>query len=70
MIPGNKDGKKSSSYTDIIRELSPYMNIGMQFVVAILLGVFAGKWLDAKFNTSPVWIVTLSLFGIIISITC
>jgi F0F1-type ATP synthase assembly protein I len=26
--------------------------------------VFLGKWLDDKFGTSPIWIVTCSIFGV------
>ncbi len=35
--------------------------MGVQFVVAILLCLFAGKWLDARFGTAP-WLLILGVF--------
>ena len=29
------------------------MGLGLQFVVAILLCLYAGMWLDTKFHTAP-----------------
>jgi F0F1-type ATP synthase assembly protein I len=40
---------------------SELMGLGMQFVVAILLFLFVGKWLDAKLGTSP-WLLILGVF--------
>lgn len=31
--------------------------MGVQFVVAILISLFAGKWLDARLGTSPVFLI-------------
>ncbi|MCU0623307.1 MAG: AtpZ/AtpI family protein [Gemmatimonadaceae bacterium] len=30
---------------------------GMQFVVSILVFVYAGQWLDRKFGTDPLWLL-------------
>lgn len=54
-------GKKSK----VLYELGPYLNLGMQLAVTIVLMVFLGKWLDNKFDTSPWFIISLSLFGVI-----
>jgi len=35
--------------------------MGIQFVVAILLCLFAGKWLDSKLGTSP-FLLILGVF--------
>ena len=35
--------------------------MGVQFVVAILLFLFAGKWLDSKLGTSP-WLLIAGVF--------
>ena len=40
------------------------MNLGWQLVITIVLMVFLGKWLDDKFNTSPILIVIFSIFGV------
>jgi F0F1-type ATP synthase assembly protein I len=36
--------------------------MGVQFVVAILLFLFVGKWLDSRLGTSP-WLLILGVFS-------
>ena len=36
--------------------------MGVQFVVAILVFLFLGKWLDGRLGTSP-WLLILGVFG-------
>ena len=45
-------------------EQSPWAlaGLGMQFFAAILLFVFAGNWLDRRFDTSPLCVL-VGLFG-------
>ena len=38
--------------------------VGIQFPVAIAIGYFAGRWLDAQFNTKPWLTIIFALFGI------
>jgi F0F1-type ATP synthase assembly protein I len=38
-----------------------YASLGVQFVVAILLFLWVGKWLDAKLGTSP-WLLIIGTF--------
>jgi ATP synthase protein I len=38
-----------------------FAGAGVQFVVSILLFLYIGKWLDAKFGTSP-WLLMLGVF--------
>jgi F0F1-type ATP synthase assembly protein I len=35
--------------------------LGVQFVVAVLLFLFVGKWLDARLGTGP-WLTILGVF--------
>ena len=35
--------------------------MGLQFVIAILLCLFIGKWLDARLGTAP-WLLILGVF--------
>ena len=37
--------------------------MGFSMLAPIVGGVYAGKYLDAKFDT-PVWIIVLSLLGV------
>lgn len=41
--------------------LSGLAGMGVQFVVAILLFLFVGKWLDARLGTSP-WLLIAGVF--------
>jgi F0F1-type ATP synthase assembly protein I len=38
--------------------------VGIQFPVAIAIGYFAGRWLDAQFKTEPWLTIIFALFGI------
>lgn len=38
-----------------------FMGIGFQFVAAILIFLYAGRWLDGKLGTSP-WLLILGVF--------
>ena len=41
--------------------LSGLAGMGVQFVAAILLFLFVGKWLDSKLGTSP-WLLIVGVF--------
>jgi F0F1-type ATP synthase assembly protein I len=43
------------------RSTSGLAGMGVQFVVAILLCLFIGKWLDAKLGTAP-WLLIVGVF--------
>jgi len=60
-----KNSTKKDSRERIIKELGPYMNLGMQLVVTIALMALLGWWLDTKFDTEPWLMVILSFFGAI-----
>jgi ATP synthase protein I len=38
--------------------------VGLQFPIAILIGYFAGRWLDAQLGTAPWLTLVFSGFGI------
>jgi len=57
LIPG-------SSKSKVMKQLGPYLNLGWQLAITIVVMVFLGKWLDEKFGTSPWLIVTCSVFGV------
>jgi F0F1-type ATP synthase assembly protein I len=43
-------------------DTSSLAGMGVQFVVAILLFLFLGKWLDSRLGTSP-WLLILGVFS-------
>jgi len=43
-----------------IRELSYFASLGLSVALAIFIGLFAGWWLDKKFDTQP-WLLLIGL---------
>lgn len=51
-----------------MRKLNPsLLNAGMYLATPILLGVFVGYQLDKYFDTKPIWLLVLLLFGTVSS---
>jgi ATP synthase protein I len=42
--------------------------VGFYIGTCILLGIFAGRWLDGKLNTEPLFMIAGLLFGLILAI--
>jgi len=40
------------------------VNIGLTFTVAVLLGFFAGRWVDGKLHTQPLFILIGVFWGV------
>ena len=40
---------------------SEFAGLGLQFVIAILGGLYAGQWLDRKLGTAP-WLLIIGVF--------
>ena len=40
---------------------SEFAGLGLQFVIAILGGVYGGQWLDRKLGTAP-WLLIIGMF--------
>ena len=51
----------------IFKELAPYLNIGSQLAITVSLGVLLGWWLDGKFDTKPILIISCSLFAVAVA---
>ena len=43
---------------------------GLGFYIAgsIILGIVGGRWLDTKFNTSPLWLIIGLVLGIAVAV--
>ena len=53
--PGGSPAKPSSP------DMAGLAGMGVQFLVAILLFLFIGRWLDARLGTAP-WLLILGVF--------
>lgn len=59
MINNNHTKKITESY----RTVGPYLGLGFQLAATIILMFFLGRWLDEKFNTTPLLIIVFSFLG-------
>lgn len=42
--------------------------IGFYIAGSIILGIVGGRWLDDKYNTSPLWLIVGLILGIVVAI--
>ena len=59
--------KDNENRAKIIKELSPYLTLGLDFALTVGLFSLLGYWIDNSYSTSPVWILILSIFGIVVA---
>lgn len=52
---------KKSSWPEVMRSLSPYLNIGWMFVVSVGIGLFGGYQADVWLGTEP-WLFLVGAF--------
>lgn len=53
---GDPAGKRTTGTS-----AAAYAGLGLTFVVAVLLGLYAGQWLDRRFGTAP-WLMIAGVF--------
>ena len=56
---------KPSGLSEAYRRAGPYMGLGIEFAVTIILCFVAGRWADGKLDTSPY----LALVGLFLGMT-
>ena len=44
-------------------QAGPYIGLGIQFALSILLCLYAGWWLDQKISTTPIFIICGTFLG-------
>lgn len=52
-----------------LQETGPYMTLGIQMVISVLVFFGIGYWLDHHFKTGSLWMVILTSFGAVSSLT-
>lgn len=48
---------KRPSWQQSIKEVGPYIDLGMRLTVAMVAGVLGGLWLDKKIHTTPLFLI-------------
>lgn len=57
---------RKPSFPEIMRTVSPYMNIGWMLVLSILFWAFVGYWVDRYFQTRPLFLAIGAVLGIVV----
>ena len=55
---------KLRNISKIYRGVGPYIGLGMQLAVTVVVMVFLGIWLDGLFNLKPVLTITFAFLGV------
>lgn len=55
--------KAPKNYFSTLGSAAPYMDLGLRFALAAVLGGALGYWLDGKFNTQPLLLIVGVMFG-------
>lgn len=56
---GGDEGR--SGYSKAMRSAAPLLTAGIQLAASVVLMLFVGRWLDAKFGTTP-WLMIVGIF--------
>jgi F0F1-type ATP synthase assembly protein I len=51
-----QDEKLFDDERSALRGFAPFLTLGIQLALAVVVFFFLGKWLDGRFNTSP-WLM-------------
>lgn len=57
------DKGSESGLVKTYRDVGPYLGLGTQLAAIMILMFFAGRWLDEKFDLTPILTITFSFFG-------
>jgi ATP synthase protein I len=59
------DPEDRNSFAEAMRQVAPYLNLGLTFAVTVGMGVAGGWWLDRWLNTSPYLLLAGILVGLV-----
>jgi len=51
-----------------LRDVGPYLGLGLQLAVTIVVSVLVGSWLDKKFSQNFIFTLIAGVFGIAIGL--
>lgn len=55
---------KDQGFTNSLRDVGPYLGLGLQLAVTIVVMVFIGDWIDSKFGYKYIFTLIFGIFGI------
>ena len=60
--------ESDSGIAKSLRDVGPYLGLGLQLAVTVVVMVFFGSWLDKKFNLNYILTLVFGLVGIAVGI--
>lgn len=51
----------------LIREVAPYLDLGIRLAVTVLAGIGVGFWLDRRLGTQPILLLVGGVMGILVA---
>jgi ATP synthase protein I len=60
----SESDKNDSEKDKILKEVTPYLGLGLQLAITVAAMSLLGVWLDGKFDTNPILTISLSFIGI------
>lgn len=58
------DPDKYGSFNSTIKEVTPYLGLGLQLAATIVIMIFLGDWIDSKLGLNYIFTILFSIFGI------
>ena len=55
--------KTKMSYSESISQVGPYLGLGTQLAITVVIMTFLGVYLDGKFQTKPLFLLICTFFG-------
>ena len=55
---------KNKGTSNLYKEITPYIGLGMQLAVTVTALVFLGIWLDEQFETKPILTIVCAFLGV------
>jgi len=55
--------KKISDIAKVYREIGPYLGLGTQLALSIIVFLFIGRWVDSQLETYPIFLLVGAFIG-------
>lgn len=60
--------QKDDSFTSLYRDAGPYLGLGLQLAATIVIFIYAGDWLDKKYEQGGIITLISAFLGISIGL--
>lgn len=64
MNQNNDDDKNIGKYSKYYKEVGPYLGLGMQLAVTVVVLFFIGRWIDNATGKEPLFTLIFAVLGI------